>query len=143
MNAEFSSGKGGKKNHYRLKIPFFGNNKVIFSSFCSAIPAFYGLHTYLMALPSKIGISGALISTKRLSISLANRADITCSIVLTATLLIEITLSSFRTITFSAIALISGCPSKSTRLNIIPKFSGAGLKMAVICKLYVILFLLM
>ena len=66
----------------------------------------------------------------QLSMPCAIKADIMCSIVLTAASPFFSTVPLSVAETYVAIAGISGAPSRSMRLKIIPVFSSAGRKLA-------------
>ena len=96
---------------------------------CSTTPAVVIKYTKLVALPSMMGISGALTSTITLSTPKPAKADIKCSIVKTraAKLLGLAKVVAMRvSITYSGAVVMSKFASTSMRRNTTPVLTGAG-----------------
>ena len=103
---------------------------------CSTMPADWTRNTNEPADPSRIGISGAVTSTYRLSMPRPASADIRCSTVATRTWLpgpssAAVSVDAMRvSVTRAAPQRISTGGSRSVRLNTIPVSASAGRKVS-------------
>ncbi len=122
--------KGSKRAHlsssftitgWRIRINFL-------AAFCSSIPADWIRNTKGPALPSMIGTSGALTSTKALSMPKPAKADNKCSTVEIRTLPLAKEVESCVSPTLAGQALISTGDDKSIRLKTTPVSGAAGRK---------------
>ena len=98
---------------------------------CVLIPALINTSTNGIAEPSITGGSFSVNSMRILSIWSPKTADKICSTVWMRKLSTPIVVPREMSITWSISATISGQFSKSRRLNRMPEFSGAGLKVAI------------
>ena len=90
------------------------------------IPALAISSANTLLLPSATGGSSASISTRQLSIPMALKADIRCSMVNSFIPLASMVVALTVDVTLAALASIRGIPGRSLRTNTIPVLAGAG-----------------